>query len=157
MTSLAVENLTARHGLMTALRGVSFEVPAGEVLCVVGANGAGKTTLMRCIAGAHKAAAGRVLLGGRDVTGLSAFARVRAGIAMSPEGRRLFGDMTVRENLMIAGENGRRGAWTLDSVTAALPQIVPFLGALAGGLSGGQRQAVAIGRALMANPDVLLA
>ncbi len=156
MKRLTLENITARHGLMTAVRDLSFDVPEGEVLCIVGANGAGKTTLMRTIAGAHVAAEGRVLVGGEDVTGLSAFARVRAGIAMSPEGRRLFADMTVRENLMIAGENGRKGDWALDSVVAAFPQIEPFLNALAGGLSGGQRQAVAIGRALMANPDVLL-
>lgn len=156
MTALHVENLVCRYGLLTAIKGVSLALEPGDVLCVIGANGAGKTTLMRALAGAHPAAEGRILLGGVDVTPLSTHQRVRAGIAMSPEGRRLFPDMTVRENLVIAAENGRKGDWTLARVLDAFPQLVPLIDKLAGGLSGGQRQAVAIGRALLANPDVLL-
>lgn len=156
MSVLNVNNIICRHGLMTALRGVSLEIHAGEVLCVIGANGAGKTTLMRALAGAHIPAAGQILFQGRDITRQIAHTRVRGGIAMSPEGRRLFADMTVRENLMIAGENGQNGDWTLDRVLTAFPQLVPLIDKQAGGLSGGQRQAAAIGRALMANPDVLL-
>lgn len=156
MKSLCVEHLVCRYGLLTAVKGVSLDLAPGGVLCVIGANGAGKTTLMRALAGAHPAAEGRILLDGVDVTALSTHHRVRAGIAMSPEGRRLFADMTVRENLIIAAENGRRGEWTLARVLDAFPQLVPLVDKLAGGLSGGQRQAAAIGRALLANPDVLL-
>ncbi len=156
MTALAVENLVAGHGLLTAVRDVSFRVDTGEVLGVIGANGAGKTTLFRTLAGVHPATSGAITLDGNDVGALSASRRVSAGIAMVPEGCRLFADMTVRENLQVAGENGRPGAWTLETVLDALPSLVPLLKALAGGLSGGQRQAVAIGRALMSNPKVLL-
>lgn len=154
--ALHVRALGARHGELTAVRGVSFELAPGEAVALVGANGAGKTTLLRTLAGTHAASAGRVLLHGEDVTALPAHQRVRAGLALVPEGRRLFGELSVRENLVIAGENGRRGDWTLPRVVEALPTIQPILNAPAHTLSGGQRQAVAIGRALMANPDVLL-
>jgi branched-chain amino acid transport system ATP-binding protein len=156
MTTLAVNNLVAGHGLLTAVRGVSFDVGVGEVLGVIGANGAGKTTLFRTLAGVHPAQSGTIALDGVDVTRLAPSRRVASGIAMVPEGRRLFVDMTVRENLQVAGENGRSGAWTLPTVLEALPVLAPLLNALTGGLSGGQRQAVAIGRALMSNPKVLL-
>jgi branched-chain amino acid transport system ATP-binding protein len=153
---LAVDNLVAGHGLLAAVREVSFRVQPGEVLGVIGANGAGKTTLFRTLAGVHPASSGTIVLDGKDVTRLTPSRRVAAGIAMVPEGRRLFSDMTVRENLLVAGENGRAGSWVLDTVLDALPSLKPLLAVLTGGLSGGQRQAVAIGRALMSNPKVLL-
>lgn len=156
MTALVVDQLVAQYGLLTAVRNVSFTVNPGEVLSIVGANGAGKTTLFRCLSGVHPAASGKITLYGEDITHRSAHQRVRSGLAMVPEGRRLFAEMTVRENLQIAGEHGRPGNWTLDRVVAALPALLPILPKLAGGLSGGQRQAVAIGRALMCNPSVLL-
>ncbi len=156
MTLLTVNNLTCRHGLMTAVRSVNFALEKGEVLCVIGANGAGKTTLMRALAGAHPLAEGSIALNGQDVSKLTSHARVKAGIAMSPEGRRLFPDMTVRENLVIAAENGRKGDWNIDRALEAFPQLVPLVDKLAGGLSGGQRQAAAIARALVANPDLLI-
>lgn len=156
MSLLTVDNLVAGHGLLTAVRDVSFQVAPGEVLGVIGANGAGKTTLFRTLAGVHPAKSGTIGLDGDDITTLPPARRVAAGVAMVPEGRRLFIDMTVRENLQVAGENGRSGAWTLDSVLAALPSLAPLLNVPTGGLSGGQRQAVAIGRALMSNPKVLL-
>ncbi|MCW1934931.1 ABC transporter ATP-binding protein [Pararhodobacter zhoushanensis] len=156
MTLLSVETATARHGLLTAVNGVSLTLDPGEVVCLIGANGAGKTTLMRAIAGAHVLAHGQILLNGQDMTALPTHRRVRAGIALSPEGRRLFPEMTLRENLRIAAENGRRGDWTLERVLAAFPQLAPLIDLPTGGFSGGQRQAAAIGRALMANPDVLL-
>ncbi|WP_404405232.1 ABC transporter ATP-binding protein [Pelagibacterium halotolerans] len=156
MTILEIENLIARHGLLTAVQEVSLTVGRGEVLGVVGANGAGKTTLFRTISGVHPMTSGTIALEGQSIAGLTASRRVAAGIAMVPEGRRLFSDMTVRENLQVAGENGRIGSWNLDSVLGAFPALKPLLRVPAGGLSGGQRQSVAIGRALMSNPLVLL-
>jgi branched-chain amino acid transport system ATP-binding protein len=156
MTRFDVKDLTCHHGQLTALRGVSLSLNAGEVLCIIGANGAGKTTLMRAMAGAHVPTSGSITLNGTDVTRQSSFARFRGGISMSPEGRRLFPDMTVRENLMIAAENGRDGEWDIERVLEAFPQLQPLINKLAGGLSGGQRQSAAIGRALLANPEVLL-
>ena len=156
MTMLAVDNLVAGHGLLTAVRDVSFRVAAGEVLGIIGANGAGKTTLFRALSGVHPTVSGTIALDGVEVTTLTPSRRVASGIAMVPEGRRLFVDMSVKENLLVAGENGRAGAWTLESVVVALPSLAPLLNVVTGGLSGGQRQAVAIGRALMSNPKVLL-
>jgi branched-chain amino acid transport system ATP-binding protein len=156
MNLLEIENVVAGHGLLTAVRDVSFGVAEGAVLAVVGANGAGKTTLFRTISGIHPAQSGRILLAGRDVSTLTAPKRVAAGIAMVPEGRRLFRDMTVRENLQVAGEHGRDGPWNLGRVIEALPALEPIMDRSADVLSGGQRQAVAIGRALMCNPSALL-
>jgi len=153
---LQVENLEARHGLLIAVRGISFSVSEGETLALVGANGAGKTTLMRSIAGAHRPYAGRITFDGKDVTAMPAHRRNGLGIALVPEGRRLFTGMTVEENLKVAGAHGRKGAWTLESVLQAFPQLKPKLKARAGDLSGGQQQATAIGRALMTNPRLLL-
>jgi branched-chain amino acid transport system ATP-binding protein len=156
MRLLGVEHLDARHGLLQAVRGVSFEVAAGETLALVGANGAGKTTLLRAIAGAHKPAAGRVTFDGADVTAVPAYARLRTGIALVPEGRRLFTAMTVKENLLVAAANGRSGPWNLDTVLDAFPLLRARLNNRAGNLSGGEQQATAIGRALMTNPKLLL-
>jgi branched-chain amino acid transport system ATP-binding protein len=147
---LEVQALRAAHGQLVAVRELSFRLAHGEVVALIGANGAGKTTLLRCLAGVHPAAAGRVLLAGQDITALPAHQRVRR------EGRRLFGDMSVRENLRVAGDHGRAGEWTLHKVLDALPALAPIVDRPAAALSGGQRQAAAIGRALMANPDVLL-
>ncbi|WP_071795214.1 ABC transporter ATP-binding protein [Natronohydrobacter thiooxidans] len=156
MTALELHDIHGRYGLLHAVKGISLTLPTGTVLAVIGANGAGKTTLMRMLAGLHPTAAGSVSLFGQDVTLLPAHARLRAGLALCPEGRRLFADLTVRENLQIGAENGCGGDWTLATVIDALPQIAPLLDRPAGGLSGGQRQAVAIGRSLIANPRVLL-
>ena len=153
---LTAKNLVCHHGLLAALRGVSLTLEQGEVLSVIGANGAGKTTLMRTLAGAHRPTEGYILFNHNDVTLMPTYERVKAGIAMSPEGRRLFPDLTVKENLQIASENGQRGAWSLDSALDAFPQLVPLLDKEAGGLSGGQRQAAAIARALLSNPKLLI-
>ena len=153
---LQVNCLDARHGLLQAVRAVSFEAMPGETLALVGANGAGKTTLLRAIAGAHKPAGGRVLLRGRDIAGMPAHRRVAQGIALVPEGRRLFASMTVEENLKLGRAAGRSGAWNLDAVLAAFPKLQARRRERCGALSGGERQATAIGRALMSNPDLLL-
>jgi len=153
---LRVEQLEVRHGLLPAVRGVSFELFEGEILALVGANGAGKTSLLRAIAGAHRPSAGRILLNGTDLCASSAHQRVKLGIALVPEGRRLFAGLTVEENLQVAGASRRRGNWNIDSVLGAFPMLRPLLSRRAGDLSGGEQQATAIGRALMTNPQILL-
>jgi branched-chain amino acid transport system ATP-binding protein len=156
LSLLAVENLDVRHGLLQAVRGVSFEIERGETLALIGANGAGKTTLLRAIAGAHPPSSGRVLFNGADVTRAPAHQRVGAGLALAPEGRRLFARMSVEENLLLARAAGRPGAWTLDAVLEAFPNLKARRKARAGTLSGGEQQAAAIGRALMTNPELLM-
>jgi branched-chain amino acid transport system ATP-binding protein len=156
MSLLTVESLDARHGLLTAVREVSLEVADGEILALVGANGAGKTTLLRALAGAHRPAAGRILFEGEDITSLPAYVRVARGIALVPEGRRLFPSLTVEENLLVARASRRPGPWTVEKVLEAFPILAPLRRARAASLSGGEQQATAIGRALMTNPRLLL-
>ncbi|SHG53429.1 amino acid/amide ABC transporter ATP-binding protein 2, HAAT family (TC 3.A.1.4.-) [Kaistia soli DSM 19436] len=156
MSLLEIRNLDVRHGLLQAVRGVDLSVEKGETIALVGANGAGKTTLLRAIAGAHLPAGGNVRFGGTDITLVPSHSRVGLGIALVPEGRRLFSQMTVEENLILARSAGRKGPWTLDRVFEAFPNLVPRRKAKAGNLSGGEQQATAIGRALMTNPEILL-
>jgi branched-chain amino acid transport system ATP-binding protein len=156
MSLLAIESLEARHGLLEAVRGVSLEIAEGETVALVGANGAGKTTLLRTIAGAHKPSGGRVTFDGTDITGVAAHQRVRMGIALVPEGRKLFPDLTVEENLQVAGGVRRPGRWSVDAVIEAFPLLEKLRGKRAASLSGGEQQATAIGRALMTNPRLLL-
>ncbi len=156
MSILSVRDLDVRHGLLPAVRGVSFNLAKGEVLALVGANGAGKTTLLRSVAGAHLPASGQILLHGEDVTAVPSHKRIAKGIALVPEGRRLFSQMTVEENLLLGGSAGRKGEWTVDRIFDAFPNLKPRRHARASHLSGGEQQATAIGRALMSNPDVLL-
>jgi branched-chain amino acid transport system ATP-binding protein len=151
---LEVSALDVRHGLLQAVRGVSLTVEQGETLALVGANGAGKSTFLRAIAGAEpRPAAGRIVLDGVDVTRLRAHERVHKGIALVPEGRHLFPSLTVEENLQVAA---RPGPWTVEAVIAAFPMLRERRAHRAATLSGGERQATAIGRALMANPRLLL-
>jgi branched-chain amino acid transport system ATP-binding protein len=153
---LSVEHLDARHGLLHAVRDLSLEVERGETVALVGANGAGKTTLLRSIAGAHRPSGGRVVFEGEDVTRVAAYRRVRRGIALVPEGRRLFPQLTVEENLLVARSARRAGAWDVDRVLETFPLLAPLRLKRAASLSGGEQQATAIGRALMTNPTLLL-
>jgi len=154
MTLLQVEGLDCRYGLLQAVRGVSIEVANGETVALIGANGAGKSTLLRALAGAHRPHAGRVLFDGRDITSMPAHRRVSLGIALVPEGRRLFPSLTVEENLRVSAS--RKGRWSVQSVLDLFPMLQPRRHMVAANLSGGEQQAVAIGRALMSNPRLLL-
>jgi branched-chain amino acid transport system ATP-binding protein len=156
MTLLSVERLEARHGLLHAVRDVSLDVQEGETVALVGANGAGKTTLLRTIAGAHRQSAGRIVFDGADISTVPAHRRVRSGIALVPEGRKLFPELTVEENLRVAAASGRAGRWDVESVFEAFPLLEPLRRKRAASLSGGEQQATAIGRALMSNPRLLL-
>jgi branched-chain amino acid transport system ATP-binding protein len=156
---LEVRNIDVRYGAATALRGVTIDVAAGELVCVVGPNGAGKSTLINAIAGLHPIASGSLSLAGRDLASLPPHRFCGEGIAIVPEGRRLFTGMSVRENLMLgsylpAARAVRKAS--LERVCALFPALVGKLDAPAGALSGGQQQMVAIARALMACPRLLL-
>jgi branched-chain amino acid transport system ATP-binding protein len=156
LSFLGVDGLDCRHGLLQAVRGVSFDVAQGEIVALIGANGAGKTTLLRAIAGAHRPHAGSVSFDGADVTRLPAHRRVSLGIALVPEGRRLFPTLTVEENLRVAASTNRRGRWNVQAVLDAFPLLKARRKVAAANLSGGEQQAAAIGRALMSNPRLLL-
>ena len=156
---LDVHDLEVWYGAAPALWGVSLTLRAGELLAVVGPNGAGKTTLINALCGIERARAGRIVVDGVDVTRLPAHRFCAAGIAVVPEGRRLFTAMTVRENLELGSHLPRARAERAESLAAAL-ELFPALGeklaSPAGELSGGQQQMVAIARALMARPRLLL-
>jgi branched-chain amino acid transport system ATP-binding protein len=156
---LELAGIEARYGAATALRDVSLAIGVDELVCVVGPNGAGKSTLINVIAGIHRAAAGSMRLDGTELTRLAPHRFCDAGIAIVPEGRRLFTTMTVRENLELgsyrrAAKANRRAL--LDDACARFPVLGGCLDRLAGTLSGGQQQMVAIARALMAQPRILL-
>ena len=156
---LEVRDLRVDYGAAPALRDVSIAIETGELVCVVGPNGAGKTTLIDTIAGLLPARAGRIAMDGRDLTGLAPHRFCDAGIALVPEGRRLFSGMTVRENLELGGYRSAARparARTLEAICARFPALSDRLDRVAGTLSGGQQQMVAIGRALMALPRLLL-
>ena len=156
---LDVQGLEVWYGAAPALRGVSLTLRAGELLAVVGPNGAGKTTLINALCGIERARAGRIVVDGVDVTRLPSHRFCAAGIAVVPEGRRLFTAMTVRENLELGSHLPRARAERAESLAAALelfPALREKLASPAGELSGGQQQMVAVARALMARPRLLL-
>jgi branched-chain amino acid transport system ATP-binding protein len=153
---LEVANLTVRHGYLQALTDINLAVSPGETVAIIGANGAGKSTLLRAIIGLHRPSAGAILLDGRDITRLPSHARVREGIALVPEGRRLFPSLSVEENLLVGRSSGRPGSWSLGRVYQLFSWMGDRRREPTVHLSGGEQQAVAIGRALMANPRVLL-
>lgn len=153
---LAVESLATGYGDFQALFDVDLRVDAGETVAVIGANGAGKTTLLRAIAGQVPAWSGSVTFDGADLGSVPAHRRVLDGIAMVPEGRMLFPSLSVRENLEVGAYGRRTGEWTVARVVELFPLLEPLLDRESSGLSGGEKQAVAIGRALMANPRLIL-
>jgi branched-chain amino acid transport system ATP-binding protein len=156
---LELRDIEVAYGAAPALRGVTLEVRRGELVCVVGPNGAGKTTLINTVAGLCRARAGRLAIDGRDITSLAPHRFCDEGVAIVPEGRRLFTGMTVRENLELGSFRREAKAHRRESLDASLalfPALTAKLDQPAGELSGGQQQMVAIARALMARPRLLL-
>jgi ABC-type branched-chain amino acid transport systems, ATPase component len=153
---LEVRTIDAFYGDFQALFGVSLSVEAGQIIAVIGANGAGKSTLLKTIAGLMRPRQGEILFEGMPVTGTPAFDVVSRGIALVPEGRRLFPSLTVEENLLIGGQSHRPGPWTIARIYELFPMLAERRHLPAPALSGGQQQMAAIGRALMANPQLLL-
>ena len=156
--ALEVEGLEVRYGPVPAVRDVGFRVEAGEIVGLIGPNGAGKSTTLHAITGLVPIHAGDVRLLGRSIRGRAPEEIARAGLALVPEGRRIFADFTVEENLRLGLASGRRrdGGGTLSGVYELFPILWEFRKRAAGALSGGQQQQLAIGRALVAQPDVLL-
>jgi branched-chain amino acid transport system ATP-binding protein len=157
MSLLCTHELDARYGLFQALCAVSLEIESGEAVALIGANGAGKSTLLAAIAGALAVAAQAVRFEGRAIGGSPAHAVARMGISLVPEGRRIFPSLTVEENLSMGALSGRKGPWSLARLYCKFPVLEQLRGRLGNALSGGQQQLVALGRALMANPKLLLA
>ncbi len=155
---LEIHDLHAGYGQVSALKGVDIEINAGELVALVGANGAGKSTLMQSLSGVHKVSAGKVIFKGEDITHLRADRRVRAGISLVPEGRQVFAQMSIEDNLLMGGFT--RSDKDIERGTARAYEMFPVLKErrfqLAGTLSGGEQQMLAIGRALMAEPELLL-
>lgn len=153
---LSVTGLDAHYGDFQALFAVDFEVAQGEVIAIIGSNGAGKSTLMRSISGLMRNGANQIAFRGEEIGALRADEVAERGIALVPEGRQLFPSLSVEENLIIGGQVGRQGQWSLGKVYDLFPVLKERKDQESMALSGGQQQMVAIGRALMANPDLLL-
>nr|WP_294544351.1 ABC transporter ATP-binding protein [uncultured Rhodopila sp.] len=155
---LALSGVTAFYGAIQALRGIDLTVEQGEIVTLIGANGAGKSTLMMTICGNPRARSGQILHQGQDITQSPTYQIMRRGIAQAPEGRRIFGRMTVRENLLMGAEVAGRTDIDalLEQVFALFPRLQERLSQRGGTLSGGEQQMLAIGRALMSRPSLLL-
>ena len=159
MKGLRVEGLVVAYGRTVAVKGIDLAVEPGQVVCLIGANGAGKTTVMRALSGLLRPRAGRIVFDGADIAGRRAYRIAAAGLRQVPEGRQVFAELTVADNLQL-------GAYTLsdraelarrrDGVLARFPRLRERLGQLAGSMSGGEQQMLAFGRALMGAPDLLL-
>lgn len=156
MTLLALDHADIFHGDLQAVFDVSLNVAEGETIAVIGANGAGKSTLLRALIGLTAVRRGILTFAGEDITGLPCDAIARRGIALVPEGRRLFATLTVEENLLLGAARSRPGPWTLDAVYDLFPEMRDFRHNRATDISGGQQQMVAISRALLTNPRLLL-
>jgi branched-chain amino acid transport system ATP-binding protein len=153
-----MQGVTAYYGAIQALKGVDLEIRPGEIVTMIGANGAGKSTLMMTICGNPRARNGRIVFDGADITALPTHAIMHMGLAQAPEGRRIFGRMTVHENLLMGAEMARMRNYesTRDLVFTLFPRLKERLGQRGGTLSGGEQQMLAIARALMSQPRLLL-
>lgn len=155
-TLLTTNLLTAFYGDFQALFGIDFEIHAGEIVAMIGSNGAGKSTFLKTITGLLKTSKDAVQFGGESIGGIAPGKIVEKGIAMVPEGRRLFPSLSVQENLLIGAYTKRPGPWNLDAVFKLFPLLKERRNSPGTALSGGQQQMVAIGRALMSNPKLLI-
>ncbi|MGQ9689058.1 MAG: ABC transporter ATP-binding protein [Desulfobaccales bacterium] len=155
---LAIESLEVSYGAVRVLRGISFTVPAGSIVALLGANGAGKTTTLRAICGLTPITSGRILWEGENLVGLAPHLISRRGLALCPEGRRLFANLTVQENLLLGAYDRTKAARTQDLawILTVFPRLQERLHQRAGTLSGGEQQMTALGRALMSRPRLLL-
>jgi branched-chain amino acid transport system ATP-binding protein len=155
---LEIVNLAAAYGAIPVLQGISLAVPAGEIVALIGANGAGKTTLMRTITGLHRPQAGKIIFAKHEIQDLPTPDIMRRGLALSPEGRRIFPNLTVRENLVLGGYYSPEARLRRDLATIfeLFPRLEERLAQRAGTLSGGEQQMLALGRALMSRPKMLL-
>jgi branched-chain amino acid transport system ATP-binding protein len=156
---LKVQNLKVTYGNIAAITDVSFEVPAGKIVCLIGANGAGKTTTLRAVSGLEVPAGGTVFFKGQDITGVPAHQLVGRGISHVPEGRKIFPTLTVRENLELAGWTVKDKSLVkqrMEEVFEMLPRIKERVSQLGGTLSGGEQQMLAVGRAMVTGGDILL-
>jgi len=156
---LSIETLSSSYGRIEALHGIDLHVNKGEIVTLVGGNGAGKTTLLRCISGVQPITGGTITFEGQDITATKPHHRVKIGIAQSPEGRQIFTDQSVADNLRLGAylsKDKTMMAKDMDDIYAMFPILKEKQNLLAGGLSGGQQQMLAIGRALMARPSLLL-
>lgn len=159
MPMLEVQNLTVRYGALEAIRNINFAVEQKEIVALIGSNGAGKSTTLRAIVGLTNPASGSIHFNSNEITATDPATRVRNGIALSPEGRRLFGRMTVLDNLLTGAysvQSRQHTQQTLEEIYDLFPRVKERRTQLAGSLSGGEQQMVAIGRALMANPQLLM-
>ena len=156
MSLLEVTDIEAMYGDLKALFGISLSINPGEVHSVIGANGAGKSTLLKVIAGTMPATSGSLTFRGNDLSKLAPDKRVRSGISLVPEGRRIFSSLTVEENLKVGAYSRRKGHWNLNNIRELYPLLAQRWDRIGFHCSGGELQMLAIGRALMANPDLLL-
>jgi branched-chain amino acid transport system ATP-binding protein len=153
---LTVTEAHTYYGLSHILFGVSLEIRAGEVVCLLGRNGAGKTTTLRSIMGLTPPREGRVVFKGRDITGWPPYRVAGLGMGFVPEDRRIFADLTVRENLEVGIKRGAGGGWTVDRVCALFPALATRQKQRGGSLSGGEQQMLTIARTLLGNPELIL-
>jgi branched-chain amino acid transport system ATP-binding protein len=153
---LELRDVSVFYGDFQALFSISLTIEEGQTFAVIGANGAGKSTMLKTVAGILRPRSGQVLFEGNAVDHVRAHDRVSMGISLVPEGRRVFPSLTVEENLQIGGYGGRKGDWGLESVYALFPLLKPLSRRQSASLSGGEQQALAIGRALMSNPRLVL-
>ncbi len=156
MTILEVQDIHTYYGDAYVLQGLSLKVEEGQILGLLGRNGVGKTTLVNSIVGFTPPRRGKILFKGVDITQFSSFETVRMGIGLVPQGRRVFPSLSVEENLRVAGRNFNRHRWNLEQVFALFPRLKERRAQRARTLSGGEQQMLAIGRALMTNPDCLI-
>jgi branched-chain amino acid transport system ATP-binding protein len=156
MSLLEIENVSVYYEDFQALYDINISIDQGEIFACIGANGAGKSTMLKTVAGLLVPRRGRVLFDGQPIDHMPPYKRVELGISSVPEGRRVFPSLTVHENLLMGAYRNRKGPWTTDSVYELFPLLNRLRKRQASGLSGGEQQALAIGRALMANPRLIL-